>query len=527
VLVPFALFATALDFSWRLVRLRPELLSLLLLLALIAALSAGRPRLGGLIVFVYTWSYTAFHAALGLAGLLALGEAWKTRRLAWQPVLYAVLGCGLALVLHPRFPANLTVWAVQNIAHFTIGLPLDFGREMEPHSARDVVLLNLGWFLGMAALWRATRVETGDPSASEQSLARGLAIASVAFGVLYLGASRFGFYFYPFATLWLLVRAGARGGFDRRLRLAGSRTLPLAAGLTVAALLATPELVAQARTFALRTTPGPKDERLRDRDAFARAIPDAARVAAPWRATALYLDIAPQGRYLNVLDPVFMAQPYPEVYAAQHDVFAGVEPDVPLALVKTLDSDVLAFSLVSESPRLVERLADDPRIERVYRGFQGVFRVLGGKNGDFVLDWRIIPPGGDAPAAPALAAMPVYPQLPGVGAGFEGFVDARRDGVVVPCRRFARREHGAAGASERFEFAPYGTGRVLFDGAPVATVEEATGAVLGQGRTFALTGDGAEHVLTVESCAPTDAPRNGFYLRALATASSPAAASGR
>src|SRR5262249_51370975 len=159
-------------------------------------------------------------------------------------------------------------------------------------------------------------------------------------------------YFYPFATLWLFARAAARGGFERRPRLLGSTTLPLAAGLLLAALVGAPELLAQARTFRSRTTPGPNGERLRDREAFARAIPDGALVAAPWRSTALYLDLAPQGRYLNVLDPTFMAHDFPEVYAVQRDVFDGVEPDVPFALAHGLGSDILAFSLVSESPRL-------------------------------------------------------------------------------------------------------------------------------------------------------------------------------
>lgn len=526
VAVPFALFATALDFAWRLVRLRPELLSLLLLLALIVAASAGRFRLAGLVVALYTWSYTAFHAALGLAGLLAAGESWATRRLAWRLVLYASLGCGVALVVHPQFPANLTVWAVQNVSHFAIGMPLDFGREMEPHAPRDVVLLNLGWFVAMAALWRAQRDDPrpGAGAADGRGLGRGLAIAALVFAALYLGASRFGFYFFPFATLWLLVRAGARGGFAARLRLAGGRSVPLAAGLGLAALLATPELVAQSRLFAQRTSPGPRGERLVDRAAFARAIPAGAHVAAPWRATALYLDLAPQGRYLNVLDPVFMAQPYPEVYAAQRAVFDGLEPDVPLALVARLDSDVLAFSRVAESPVLTARLADDPRLEALYRGYQGVFRVLPNRNDGFVLDWRRVPAGAASPSPSALAAYPRYPRRGDRAAAVEGFVDARRDAAAEECARFGR-VHAAGDAAGRYELAPYGTGHAELDGRRVAGIDAPQGAILGRGVRFEIPGDGAEHVLVVETCAPAAAPYNGFYLRSLPASS--AAPSGR
>ena len=70
---------------------------------------------------------------------------------------------------------------------------------------------------------------------------------------------------------------------------------------------------------------------------------------------------APQGRYLNVLDPVFMATPYPEHHLAWSRVWSGVEPDVPLVLVDALSSELLAYSVVRQKDPLLPRLVADPR----------------------------------------------------------------------------------------------------------------------------------------------------------------------
>ncbi|HSM81089.1 MAG TPA: hypothetical protein VLS96_05360, partial [Nodosilinea sp.] len=92
------------EVAWRLVRLRPELLSLVLFLAALWAVARGRYRWLGFLAAVYTLSYTAFHAFVGLCFILFFFFGWVRRR--WEPglALYPTLGAGLGLVIHPHFP---------------------------------------------------------------------------------------------------------------------------------------------------------------------------------------------------------------------------------------------------------------------------------------------------------------------------------------------------------------------------------------------------------------------------------------
>src|SRR5207247_2307779 len=67
-----------------------------------------------------------------------------------------------------------------------------------------------------------------------------------------------------------------------------------------------------------------------DWEAFARAMPDGAKVAAPWAATEAFVFWAPRAAYLNVLDPLFMAARDAATYRLYLDLFEGREPDIPL-----------------------------------------------------------------------------------------------------------------------------------------------------------------------------------------------------
>jgi hypothetical protein len=59
---------------------------------------------------------------------------------------------------------------------------------------------------------------------------------------------------------------------------------------------------------------------------FAQAVPANARGAATWADAEWYTFWAPDARYLNLLDPVFMAVPRPGAYRASPSVFEGTSP---------------------------------------------------------------------------------------------------------------------------------------------------------------------------------------------------------
>ena len=106
VALPFWLLLASTPWAWRIVRLRPEVDALALLLVALWAFAAERDRLLGGVVFAFTLLYTAFHALVGLVALCVLAEAWCDRRWHLRALLYTVLGAGLALLVHPPLPGQ-------------------------------------------------------------------------------------------------------------------------------------------------------------------------------------------------------------------------------------------------------------------------------------------------------------------------------------------------------------------------------------------------------------------------------------
>jgi hypothetical protein len=83
LLVPFWLTVGSAEVAWRLVRLRPEHLSLFILLLALWAAGRGRYRWLGLLGFLYALSYTAAHAFVGLFAILFVVISWAERRWEW------------------------------------------------------------------------------------------------------------------------------------------------------------------------------------------------------------------------------------------------------------------------------------------------------------------------------------------------------------------------------------------------------------------------------------------------------------
>src|SRR5688500_17126219 len=131
---------------------------------------------------------------------------------------------------------------------------------------------------------------------------------------------------------------------------------------------------------------------------MSRKILQGAKVAASWGDAHLYVYWAPQARYLNLLDPIFMAAWRPRAYQAQLAVFRGEDPDVPLAAATELDSDFIALTSRGRSGP-VPRLVSDPRVRLLHAGYESLYALLPEANQAFVLDWRVSPTGG-LPAGP-------------------------------------------------------------------------------------------------------------------------------
>jgi len=492
LLVPFGMVLGSQELAWRLVRLRPELLSLILLLLALWAVARGAYRWLGVLALVYTLSYTAFHAFVGLCLILFFFFGWVRRR--WEPglALYPLLGAGLGLVLHPQFPANLTVWVVQSIHFIARHGAIDVGTETRPNLTDVALLANFAWFLGMAVLWRSgRRAEPGDEDATRAADTFG--VAALVFGGLYLLMSRFSVYFFPFATVWALFELRRQGRtLGGWTDLFGGHRVPAALAWIAVLLVGLPGTLRELGTFARRTDPGPGEIRVREREEVARALPDGARVAAPWRTTPVYMFAAPKAQFLNALDPVFMATPYPRQYDAQRDLFDGTEPDPPLAALAELESDYIVCPLGEETRGLVDRLSADPRVTTLHRGFNAVFKIHPAPG--FVLDWSGYPRLTD-PAAQAI----------------EGYVDARRVSPGGDCTTLVHQEQTQSATHVDYELAPSGPTTLWLDDRPLISTSGDSGAVLGKGMALPVDLAPGNHRITVKTCPARDG-RSGFYL---------------
>jgi len=224
-----------------------------------------------------------------------------------------------------------------------------------------------------------------------------------------------------------------------------------------------------------------------DYQALGRNVPRGATVAAQTSMAEFYAFWAPQGRYLNVVDPVFMAVPHPDVHAAVRAVFDGVEPDVPLVTKTLLASDFIAFDATT-SRVLDDRLRFDPRVQPLYGGYNFLGRLLPASS-SFIVDWV------------------GYPRI----SAFEGYVDALRVAGSQPCVRMQHVENLARPETRIYEFAPYGTASLDVDGGSNVSIQQSLRAVVGKGLLVRLALTAGPHRFSVETCRD-ESGRNGFYL---------------
>ena len=510
--VPLLIYAGSLDFLSRLIRLRPEILSLSLLAVATWCAARRRYRLLAAVAFLYTLGYTAFHALLGLCGAWFVQQLWARGRREWGLVLYPLLGVGLALLIHPHFPQNLVVWKVQSLDFFAAKNLLNVGGEITPQSTRDLLFDNLAWWLGLLILWRSG---VRRRASRDDAMADFLLIASGIFGVLYFAMQRFSIYFIPFATLALLFELRRRGAvLGPRVALPWRGHVPLSLGLAAVLAVGLPGAVEFLGRLAKDRTDLTREQ---EWSAFGRALPPGARVAAEWGSTHLYMFWAPQATFLNVLDPVFMTVRYPRAYAVLRAVFEGREPDVAGVLGSELRSDYIALSRYHQPARLAQRLAADPRFRPVHLAYTLLYQVVPDANSGFVLDWHLIPEGRPVPLPAAAGSddLPLYPRAPEPERrAVEGYVDAARVASSPgECRAFVHLESAALATTRFYELAPYGPSKVWLDQQPVLALDDAPAAVLGRGVTFPVHLEPGEHRLTVLTC-PGPESRTGFYLLA-------------
>jgi hypothetical protein len=428
-LVPLWLWVAVPPLFARAVRLRPELMALLLILIAIPFAARRRWIVLGVLALVFTYAYTAWHVFLALCFVWAYLNGRER-----NGFLYPLGGTLAALFLRSSPVETLKIWYVQNILYFFEKSRLDVGNEIRPPTGQTILVV-LPWAAAILAMRFLRRREEPHP------LAAAALVPASLFLLLFAFMSRMSLYAFPLVTIAVVLALKPRW-------------LPLIA--VISALIVLPLAAHPALMKILRGTISEAEWR-----AFGRAVPPGAKIAARWGDAELYAFAAPQGRYLNVLDPIFMALPHPREYAAQRALFDGSDPDPATTAKKVLGSDFLAFDWTDAAPELIERTRSDPRFRVRYGGYNVLLEIV-----------------------PA----------PGVT-----FLDLSR----ARCGTWSHNETRGG----TFLLAPYGPAIVALDRQVVARVP-GVHAIVGRGTRLSI--PEGEHRIDVHTC--RDGAWSGFYL---------------
>ncbi|MGZ4777907.1 MAG: hypothetical protein ACXV5L_01825, partial [Thermoanaerobaculia bacterium] len=360
------------------------------------------------------------------------------------------------------------MWFAQNVTFYGLVGKLDIGQEVIPPQLTVVIPLIAGWLIGLIALVFATRKRNDDVAGENVDRWEWIvyAVALAVFLVLYTRMNKMSIYAYPLAVATLLRWRAAEGR-----RIARWAT----AAVIVSILVALPTLAHPTLLGLLGLRGNVVTET--DLEAFGKAMPPGARVAATWSDAEMYIFWAPQARYLNIYDATFMYVPYPKLWEAQNALFAGDDPDVVATMRGPLQSDYLAFDPTGMPPQFLARVRSDPRLRVVYGGYNVLLAYRPEGEASFVSDW------------------------PGATAG--AFVEPQSSADCATLHHAARLDH-----PQRFEFAPWGTASLRIDGAPRVDVRRPLFAIIGRGAAVDL--PAGEHVIEVTTCRAGG--RNGFYL---------------
>jgi len=466
--LPWWLYLTANPFFTRAIRLRPDIVSLILLLFLCEAAARRKWTLCGVLAAAYTLSYTPFHLMLGLAAVWFLADRIESGRWHWRLPAAMVSGVIFGLLVRPHPIENLRLWYAQNVTFYSLVGKLDIGQEVVPPRLIVVIPLIAGWLIGMIALVIATHRRRDDDHATTVSRWEWIvyAVAFAVFLVLYARMNKMSIYAYPLALATLLRWRAAQGRHIARWA---------SVALIASAILALPTLAHPTLLGILGLRGNVVTEA--DLEAFGKAMPAEARVAATWSDAEMYIFWAPQARYLNIYDATFMYVPYPRLWEAQNALFAGDDPDVVTTMRGPLQSDNLAFDPTGMPPRFLDRVRHDPRLRVVYGGYNVLLAYRPEGEAEFLRDWTYAMGGA--------------------------FVEPRSGADCVTIEHTEHHSH-----AQRFEFAPWGTASLRVDGAPRVDIRRPLFAVLGHGAVVDL--PAGEHVIDVTTCRAGG--RNGFYM---------------
>jgi hypothetical protein len=141
------LFCLSAPFLYRMLMIRTQGASLLLLVIALSVLFQRRYRWLIPLSFAYVWLYNGFILMPTLA-LLYTAAGWLAdRHLDWRPVAYSILGMTLGLIINPYFPSNVVFMAEHLGAKVDFEGGVQVGIEWYPYTTGALLANSAGALL--------------------------------------------------------------------------------------------------------------------------------------------------------------------------------------------------------------------------------------------------------------------------------------------------------------------------------------------------------------------------------------------
>ncbi len=366
------MFVLSIPFLNRILMIRTQGASLLFLILALLALQTKRYRWLIPLSFGYVWLYNGFILMPVFAGLYCAAAWLVDRRFEPRPLIYALIGMVLGLVINPYFPQNLAFIWDHLVAKVDIANSVRLGNEWYPYDTGDLLYNSVGALVMLALGVLAPSLRSGENSKRDRMETVLLLCALLTLFML-MRSRRFIEYFPAFALLFGAASWGRGIDFAALLptRLAWRPLFPLAgaAGLLILAYTTLPAAYYQAR-----------DSRSPDYFAGASAwmranVPDGEIIfQTDWDDFTRLFFYNPDNAYIVGLDPTYLQLADPVKWDQWVSITRG-EIENPSALINFVFGARYVVSDASHDD-FRQQAAADPAMEVVFQDrYNYVWRI--------------------------------------------------------------------------------------------------------------------------------------------------------
>jgi hypothetical protein len=363
------MFAVSMPFLVRLLMIRTQGASLLLLIVALLLLAERRYRWLIPLSFAYAWLYNGFVLMPAFAGLYTLSAWLVDRRFEPRPLIYSLTGIALGLAINPYFPRNIAFIWDHLTAKVDIAGSIRLGNEWYPYETTDLLYNSRGALIALALGLIAPSLREGKRDRMETTLLFGALVTLF----MLMQSRRFIEYFPAFALLFGAAAWG-RGIDFAALLPARLRWRPLLPLIGAAALIALIVEVYPPAYYQARDARSP--DSFRGASAWLREnAPDGAVIfQTDWDDFTRLFFYNPENTYIVGLDPTYLQLADPVKWDQWRAITRG-EVDTPSSLINFV---FRARYVVSDAGHEAfrEQAAADPAMEVVYQDqYNYVWRI--------------------------------------------------------------------------------------------------------------------------------------------------------